>query len=133
MADIIQVRAGNKANMPVLHDREIGYVRNENAFYIGTPGGNVKVGQNLEDALAAQQETIAQIQETATVQSEIIVAIGAALEEAQTTIEALGTTKLSASAAAAQSALAAEADIAAVVTAFNSLIAAMKASGLMTT
>ena len=43
MADTIRLRAGKKENMPELMDREVGYVRDENAFYIGTPDGNKKV------------------------------------------------------------------------------------------
>lgn len=43
MADTIQVRAGNKANMPVLADRELAYVKDEKALYVGTPEGNVKI------------------------------------------------------------------------------------------
>lgn len=43
MADKIQIRAGNKSGMPTLTDRELAYVRDENALYIGTPDGNKKV------------------------------------------------------------------------------------------
>lgn len=41
MADKIQIRAGRKRNMPVLTDRELGYVKDEKYLYIGTPEGNV--------------------------------------------------------------------------------------------
>lgn len=44
MADKMQIRAGYRAGMPTLTDREPGYVRDETALYIGTPDGNVKVG-----------------------------------------------------------------------------------------
>lgn len=89
MADNIYLRAGNKAEMPELSDREPAYVRDEEALYIGTPDGNVKVnGKELAK-------------------------------------------KLEATPAAAQAELDLEADAAAVVSAFNSLIAAMKESGLM--
>lgn len=97
MADNIYLRAGNKAKMPELSDREPAYVRDEEALYIGTPDGNKKL-------------------------------CSADTEERVTALEA---TKLSASKAAAQAELDLEADTAAVVGAFNSLIAAMKESGLM--
>lgn len=52
MADTIQIKAGNKGNMPVLADREIAYVRDEKALYIGTPQGNVKLcNADLEDTV----------------------------------------------------------------------------------
>lgn len=54
MADTIQLRAGNKAKIPKLADREVGYVKDENAFYVGTPDGNKKVyGEELERKLEA--------------------------------------------------------------------------------
>ena len=92
MADTIQIRAGNKDSMPVLADREIAYVRDEKALYIGTPQGNVK----LCDA----------------------------------DLEAI---KLTAQKVAAQAELAAAADLPAVISSINNLIAAMKSSGVMNT
>lgn len=93
MADTILIKAGNKANMPTLVQREIAYVNDEEALYIGTPDGNVKVLGN--------------------------------------DIAKLTKEKLTASKAAAQNALAADANLAAVVAAFNALVAAMKESGQM--
>ena len=65
MSDTIQIRAGNKLGMPTLADREIAYVRNENALYIGTDSGNKKVGAELDTAiynlgrdLAAREATL---------------------------------------------------------------------------
>ena len=55
MADKLQIRAGNKEGVPSLADREIAYVRDENALYIGTPGGNKKVEPTIPKA-AAQAE-----------------------------------------------------------------------------
>lgn len=53
MADTIQIKAGNKGNMPVLADREIAYVRDEKALHIGTPQGNVKLcDAYLEDTVS---------------------------------------------------------------------------------
>lgn len=43
MADKIQLRAGNKSGMPVLTDREIAYVKDEESLYIGTPNGNKRL------------------------------------------------------------------------------------------
>lgn len=89
MADAIRIRSGNKDGMPHLADREPAYVRDENAFYIGTPAGNKKVGaEELEKKLTARP-------------------------------------------AASQAALAAEATLAQVIEAHNALIAALKASGIM--
>ena len=112
MADTIQIRGGNKANMPKLADRELGYVRDEEALYVGTPTGNVKVGQKIENT----------VNELATAMSEL----SAALVEQQAEMD-----ENQMSAADAQEPLANEATVADVVAAFNGLIAAMKASGLM--
>ena len=91
MADKIQIRAGKKENMPLLTDRELGYVRDEKSLYIGTPSGNV-------DLLAELKET-----------------------------------KLTATKVAAQDTVDEYADVATIAAAFNSLIAAMKSSGVMNT
>ena len=55
MADKIKLRAGSKAKIPILSEREIGYCTDENALYIGTPEGNKKVGGSvsIEDIIAA--------------------------------------------------------------------------------
>lgn len=117
MADTIQLRAGDKAGMPELLDRELAYVRDEEALYVGTPTGNKKVGKKLEDAVSAHGSQIGTLQTS-------VGNLGSAVSTLQ--IE-----KLSASKAETQSELAADADLAAVVAAFNALVAAMKASGLM--
>ena len=91
MADTLQIRAGNKSNMPKLADRELAYVRDEKALYVGTSAGNVKV---LGDEL---------------------------------------TKKLEATRAASVAALASEADLAAVISKVNELIAALKAANIMNT
>ena len=54
MADKILLRAGKKANMPTLADREPAYVTDDNAIYVGTPGGNKKVGGNSAYECAKQ-------------------------------------------------------------------------------
>ena len=101
MADKIQIRAGNKAGMPTLTDRELAYVRDENALYIGTPDGNKNLSGETKQALL----------------------------ELQTALNG----KLTATAVEAQTELAADADLAAAVSAINALIAAMKSSGVMNT
>lgn len=108
MADKIQIRAGNKAGMPTLTDRELAYVRDENALYIGTPDGNKNLSGETKQAIVELQASVAAQQ------------------------EALNG-KLTATPVAAQAELAADADLAAAVSAINALIAAMKSSGVMNT
>lgn len=115
MADKIQIRAGNKNGMPKLTDREPAYVRDEKALYIGTPSGNVKIGGETESKLNAL---------------ELIVE---AHDEDIDDLKVDMPKKLTASAVAAQSGVAADADAAAIAAAFNALIAAMKSSGVMNT
>ena len=43
MADSIRIRGGSREGMPRLADRELAYVRDEEALYIGTAEGNVKL------------------------------------------------------------------------------------------
>lgn len=43
MADNISIRGGNKKGMPTLRDRELAFVRDEEALYIGSPDGNLKL------------------------------------------------------------------------------------------
>lgn len=86
MADTIQLRAGNKSGMPTLADREVAYVRDENALYTGTPAGNKKIygdelGRKLEATRAAAVAPLASDAELATVVSkvnELIAALKAA-------------------------------------------------------
>ena len=106
MADKIQIRAGNKAGMPTLTDRELAYVRDENALYIGTTTGNKDINGELKQAVVELQATV-------------------------TAQQAALNGKLTASPVAAQAAIASDADLAAVVSAVNALIAAMKSSGVM--
>ena len=56
MADKIQIRAGNKSGMPTLTDRELAYVRDENALYIGTPTGNKDINAELKTAVSELQK-----------------------------------------------------------------------------
>ena len=101
MADKILLRAGGRANIPKLDNREIGYVTDEKALYVGTPTGNVKVASAFtEDRMDALEDDMAG--------------------------------KLTAIQAAAVPTLAGDADAAAIAAAFNSLLASLKASGMMT-
>lgn len=108
MADTIQLRAGDRKGMPELLDREIVFVRDEEAIYVGTPDGPVKVGRKLEEAL---------------------VQINSALATQQAEIEEQAKNQMSAMEALQP--LASDATVEDVVAAFNGLIDAMKLSGLM--
>lgn len=137
MADTIQIRAGYKANMPKLTDRELGYVRDERALYIGTATGNVKLcDADLEGTVTAQGNTIGGLQNTVQSHTNGIASLSSTVQGHGNAIGALNgqmAGKLTATPAAAQGSLDAAADLAAVIAAYNNLIAAMKASGVMTT
>lgn len=111
MADTIKLMAGNRDGMPTLPDRTPAFVRDEKALYIGTESGNLK----LCDA-----DTIQDVQ---------------TLKDSITTVEdsirQLSADKLSASPAAALAELGADATLEAVVSAYNALIVALKAGGIM--
>lgn len=123
MADKIQIRAGNKSGMPTLTDREPAYVRDEKALYVGTPEGNVKV------CSAETEQTVVEHGITISAHESTIQYHGTAISAQQTILNG----KLTASAVNAQAELAADADLATAVAAFNALIAAMKSSGVMKT
>ena len=42
MADLIRIKGGSGA-VPTLQDRELGYSKDEQALYIGTANGNVRL------------------------------------------------------------------------------------------
>ena len=42
MADLIKIKGGSDA-VPELADKELGYSRDEQALYIGTPDGNKRL------------------------------------------------------------------------------------------
>lgn len=114
MADSLQIRAGTKAKMPTLAVRELVYCTDEQALYIGTATGNIKLcAAALEGIVNAHSNSINSL-------SDEISAIKNQLPS-----------KLTAGKVAAQAAVAADADTAAIITAVNNLIAAMKASGVM--
>lgn len=101
MADLIQIKRGDKTGTTFLSDGELGYSREEKALYIGDGG---KRNQKLCSA-----ETAAEVERVA-----------AELPN-----------KLTATAIPAMDTLSAESDLSAVIGAVNSLISAMKASGIM--
>lgn len=109
MADTIQIRAGAKANMPTLSVREIAYVTDEDggALYIGSATGNKKLC------------TVGTIQTITNMSNH--------LNEMETALEG----KLTASRMPMQSALDSAAEAAAIVRAFNTLLEALKAAGMM--
>lgn len=121
MADSIQFPRGNKATMPVLPDGAPGWCKDEKALYIGHPEGNQKVG----DAAMFQKMTNLE-----TAQKTLSETVASHTTELKTQGEALGR-KLEANAVEAQAALGETADLAAVIGAVNSLIAAMKTSKVM--
>ena len=136
MADTLQLRAGRKRNMPTLADRELAYVRDEEALYVGTPEGNVKIGAKLEQAIEemstkaeamelvmqGHDDTLSDIQEEMQTQGET-------LTKMQDDIDG----KLTANAATAQANIATDAELPAVIASINNLIAALKDSGIMKT
>lgn len=122
MADTIQLRGGTKEGMPTLADREPGYCRDEEALYVGTPEGNVKLGGKTEEAMKALDLVCQGFKED--------------LQQLQDTVQSQGEDigkKLTAGPVAAQAVLTADADLAAVIAAVNALVDAMKQSGVMST
>ena len=101
MADLIQIKRGDTTGTTFLADGELGYSREEKALYIGDGG---KRNQKLCSA-----ETAAEVERIA---GELQNKLTAAKTEAVGTISA-------------------ESDLSAVISSFNSLISALKASGIM--
>ena len=114
MADKIYLRAGNAENMPALADREPAFVRDEKALYIGTPEGNLKLcSADIPQEVEALRKEVD--------------AYTLKVEEMDANLDR----KLTATPAIALAELEAEAELAAMVSAYNSLIAALKAGGIM--
>lgn len=137
MADTIQLRAGNKSGMPTLSDREIAYVRDEKALYVGTPTGNEKIGAALENAVASLESAMNTAIGTMSGQMDVIASRTGTLETETAALEGRTTAlegraaALEARKAAAVAPLATDAQLATVITTVNSLIASLKACGLM--
>lgn len=119
MADSLQIRRGNRAGIPTLADGEPGYCKDTKELYIGA------------DKVAAA-DTFTRLDE---------------LENRASSLESMGTQltakdaelsnaiagKLTASPAASAAELATDVDLAAVIAAYNSLLSALKAAGIMST
>ena len=109
MADEVKIRRGNKATIPTLAVGELAYCKDAKELYIGTASGNVLLCANATITKVTGLETNVSALQTAV------------------------NGKLTASKVAAQSELDGAADLVAVITAFNTLVAAMKSSGVMNT
>lgn len=126
--DTQQQYRGLKSKMPTLFDGQLGYCTDSEELYIGSGNGNVLVG-------AAAFKT--QLEENSEQLSSQLNAIenNAAAIDANTQSIAANTRaiseKLTASKTAAVDTLAGTATQADIITAFNSLIANLKASGVM--
>lgn len=137
MADSLQIRGGNKDGIPKLADRELGYCKDEKTLHIGTPSGN----QKIADAAVFNQITKLQIRTAGVeISTTDLKSRATSLENRATDLESRATSieseivnKLTASMAAAQADLAADADLTAVISAYNGLLAALRAAGIMTT
>ena len=116
MADTIQIKRGVKAKLPVLPDGELGYCTDTGELYIGASGANKLVGK------VAWATDISALQTS--------------VNNINTSISTLNTTvagKLTATAAANVSDVATEATTADVIASINTILANMKAAGLMKT
>lgn len=151
MADSLQIRGGNKDGIPKLADRELGYCKDENTLYIGTTSGNQKIADaavfnqitklqirtagveikatNLETRATNLETSATNLESKAT----SLETRASNLEDRATSLETEMGNKLTASKVAAQADLAADADLAAVISAYNGLLAALRAAGIMTT
>lgn len=105
MADSIQLRRGAKASLPTLADGEPGWCKDTKELYIGS----VKV---------ADEAVFGQI---------------TSLQNRASNLENEIGKKLTASKAASQVDLSSTADLAAVISAYNGLLAALREAGIMTT
>lgn len=121
MPDSLKILAGNKPSMPVLADREPAYCKDEKALYIGTSNGNVRLCSADDGARITQVEERASALETASGTH------AAQIAELETSVAG----KLTATAAAAQSDIAVQAELTDVIAAHNALLAALRAGGIM--
>ena len=107
MADSLQFYRGKEDALPALKPGEPGYCTDTKRLYIGTAAGNVLLADNVR---------LIQVDD---------------IQQDVTALEEDMLKKLTATPVAAQAAVAAEAELADVITALNALITAMKASGVM--
>ena len=146
MGDGIRLRAGQRANMPQLADREPAFVRDEAALYIGTPEGNVKLAAaELEGRVDALEETARTLGETLDAHGEALESVegvqqtrGEVLEQLQTqtgaqqeTLNRLAREKLTAAALPSMAPLPEDASPSDIAAAWNALVTAMQAVGMM--
>lgn len=74
MADNISIRGGNKKGMPTLRDRELAFVRDEEALYIGSLDGNLKLcSADTEEKIA---ENLTQFEEELEGLRELVLGLG---------------------------------------------------------
>lgn len=116
MADTIQIKRGVKSEIPNLLIGEFGYCTDTDELYIGTSAGNKLIGK------VALEEAVANLQTTVTEHGDRITAL-------ETSVGG----KLTATPAQAVTDITEEADLASVITTINTILANMRASGLMNT
>ena len=112
MDDSVQILGGNKSAMPTLPVRALGWCKDTGELYIGTAGGNKKIADTAIFGKVTSLE---------------------ALPAKVTALETAMPGKLTASKAAAQTDISSTADLAAVIAAYNGLLAALRAAGIMKT
>ena len=133
--DTQQQYRGLKSKMPTLLDGQLGYCTDAKELYIGSGNGNMLVGAaafktQLEENSQQLSSQLKAIDDNA---AAIVTNVGNISANAQSIVantQAIGE-KLTASKTAAVDALAETATQADIITAFNSLIANLKASGVM--
>ena len=141
MADSVQLRRGAKESLPTLSDGELGWCKNTKELYIGSDR-NVKIADAavfgrvtaLETTsgahttqISALQDSVSSLDTRATSLESRVTALETGVGSLETTIG----TKLTASPAADQNSLPSDADLSTVISAYNGLLAAMRAAGLM--
>lgn len=130
MADSLLIRAGKKATMPALLYRELGYCYDTKELYVGgvTGSGNQLVGSVVWESdistLKAQIEALEVFNEALNESIE-------SLNEGFNTLESTVEGKLTASQAENVLDVTAEAELSAVITAFNAALANLRAAGIM--
>lgn len=128
--------------MPTLAVRELVYCTDEQALYIGTAAGNIKlcaaalegIVNSINGTVNAHGQSISSLQNSVNGLNNNLNSFSGTLSQHQQGITNLNTEmyyKLTANKVQAQAGLANEATLPQVITAVNNLIAAMKASGVM--
>ncbi len=133
--DIQQQYRGLKNKMPTLLDGQLGYCTDAKELYIGSGNGNVLVGAaafktQLEENSEQLSSQLNAIENNAAAIDANTQSIAANTQSIAANTRAISE-KLTASKTAAVDTLAGTATQADIITAFNSLIANLKASGVM--